>query len=48
MKCIAFNRGDLFDQLLPGLKIDLAVEPGVNEYNGYRNVELDVKDIHFG
>jgi single-stranded-DNA-specific exonuclease len=47
MKCIAFNRGEIFEQLLPGLKIDLAVEPSINDYNGYRNVELDVKDIRF-
>ena len=48
MKCIAFNRGDIIDQLLPGLKIDLAVEPSINDYNGYRNVELQVKDVRFG
>ena len=44
MRCIAFNRADWFDHLTPGLKIDLAVEPSINEYNGYRNVELEIKD----
>jgi len=44
MRCIAFNKGDWCDQLQSGMKIDLAVEPGINEYNGYRNVELEVID----
>ena len=25
--------------------IDLAVEPQINEFNGYTNVELEVKDL---
>jgi len=47
MKAIAFNYGDLFDQLKPGTHIDLAVEPTINEFNGRLNVELAVKDLHF-
>ena len=47
MKCIAFGYGPLFDRLTPGTVIDLAVEASVNEYNGYRNVELEVKDVQF-
>jgi single-stranded-DNA-specific exonuclease len=47
MKCIGFGYGTLFDRLAPGTTIDLAVEPGVNEYQGYRNVELEVKDVQF-
>ena len=45
MKCIAFNYGSMFDQLVPGVKIDLAVEPTINEFNGRSNVELEVKDL---
>ncbi len=45
MKCIAFNAGDLFERLLPGKAIDLAVQPQLNEWNGQVNVELEVKDI---
>jgi single-stranded-DNA-specific exonuclease len=45
MKCIAFNRGELFDQLKPGQFIDLAVEPQLNEFNGRVSVELEVKDL---
>ena len=45
MKCIAFKFGELFDQLSPGMRIDLAAEPSINEYNGYRSVQLEVKDL---
>ena len=47
MKCIAFNFGALFDKLQAGAVIDLAVEPVINEFNGYANVELEVKDVQF-
>jgi single-stranded-DNA-specific exonuclease len=45
MKCIAFGRGDLFDQLQSGTTLNLAVEPQLNEWNGRVSVELDVKDL---
>ncbi|MFI5378154.1 MAG: single-stranded-DNA-specific exonuclease RecJ, partial [Tepidisphaerales bacterium] len=45
MKCVAFNRPDLADALQAGSRIDVAAEPGINEYNGYRNVELQVADV---
>jgi single-stranded-DNA-specific exonuclease len=47
IKCIAFNHGHLFDRLQPGTKIDLAAEPTINEFNGRRSVELEVKDVRF-
>jgi single-stranded-DNA-specific exonuclease len=47
IKCIAFGYGPLFDRLTPGTAIDLAVEPSINEYNGRRSVELEVKDVQF-
>jgi single-stranded-DNA-specific exonuclease len=47
MKCIAFNHGAMFDRLTAGTRIDLAVEPVINEFNGYVNVELEVKDVQF-
>ena len=47
MKCIAFGYGPLFDRLTPGTVIDLAVEASINEYNGRRSVELEVKDVRF-
>jgi single-stranded-DNA-specific exonuclease len=45
MKCIAFGKGDWFEHLQPGRKIDLAVEPQINEFNGRISVELEVKDL---
>lgn len=47
IKCIAFGYGPLFDRLTPGTVIDLAVEASINEYNGRRSVELEVKDVRF-
>jgi single-stranded-DNA-specific exonuclease len=47
MKCIAFGAGVLFDKLQPGMMIDLAVEPQINEFRGFANVELEVKDLQF-
>jgi single-stranded-DNA-specific exonuclease len=48
MKAIAFGAGPLFDQLRRGTSLDLAVEPQLNEWNGYVNVELEVKDVVIG
>ena len=48
LKCIAFGYAPLDAKLVPGTVIDLAVEPSMNEYNGWRNVELQVKDVAFG
>ncbi len=48
MKCIAFKAGELFDRLKTGTRLNLAVEPSLNEFNGFVSVELEVKDIQFG
>jgi single-stranded-DNA-specific exonuclease len=45
MRCIAFGAGELIDRLSSGKEIRLAVEPGINEFNGRTNVELVVKDL---
>ncbi|HEY7087807.1 MAG TPA: single-stranded-DNA-specific exonuclease RecJ [Tepidisphaeraceae bacterium] len=45
MKCIAFGYGEMFDKLQPGMTLDLAVEPQINEFNGRVSVELAVKDL---
>ncbi|HEY2585811.1 MAG TPA: DHH family phosphoesterase [Tepidisphaeraceae bacterium] len=47
IKCIAFGYGEMFDHLKVGTRIDLAVEPTINEYNGNTSVELEVKDLQF-
>jgi len=44
MKCIAFGHASAKDRLGAGTRVDLAVEPCVNEFNGRRSVELEVKD----
>ncbi|HUB25652.1 MAG TPA: single-stranded-DNA-specific exonuclease RecJ [Tepidisphaeraceae bacterium] len=46
-KCIAFRQANLVNRLNPGTSIELAAEPTINEFNGYRSVELDVKDLRF-
>jgi single-stranded-DNA-specific exonuclease len=53
MRCIAFglgksDRSELFEKLQPGAVVDVAVEPQLNEFNGYINVELEVKDLRMG
>jgi single-stranded-DNA-specific exonuclease len=47
IRCIGFGCGELFDRLGPGTKVDLAVEPSLNEFNGRRSVELEIKDFQF-
>ena len=47
VKCIAFGYGPMDAQLPVGRRIDLAVEPRINEYNGRTSVELEVKDLQF-
>jgi single-stranded-DNA-specific exonuclease len=44
---IAFGYGPMDSRLGPGTAVDLAVEPRINEFNGRRNVELEVKDVQF-
>jgi single-stranded-DNA-specific exonuclease len=45
MKAIAFGAGSLFEKLREGTIVNLACLPQVNEFNGYRSVELEVKDL---
>ncbi len=45
MKAIAFGAGAMFEKLQAGTVVDLACLPQVNEFNGYRSVELEVKDL---
>jgi len=39
--------GLLHDELRTGRRIDMAVEPVLNQFNGQSNVELEVKDLRF-
>jgi single-stranded-DNA-specific exonuclease len=49
MKAIAFGfaTDELCERLQVGVAIDVAFEPTLNEFNGYVNVELEVKDLQF-
>ncbi|MGE5607991.1 MAG: single-stranded-DNA-specific exonuclease RecJ [Bacillota bacterium] len=47
MKCIGFHLGDLFDRVKRGVRVDLAAEPMISEFNGRQSVELEVKDVRF-
>ncbi len=47
LPCIAFRMGNLAEQLCTGQKIDIAIEAEMNEYNGRRSVQLQVRDIRF-
>lgn len=45
MKAIAFGAGGIFDRLQTGTRVDLACVPQINDFNGYRSVELEVRDL---
>ncbi len=47
MKCIAFGAGAIVDRLKAGTAVRVAAEPEINEFNGRRSVELNVRDIEF-
>ena len=42
---MAYGCGDWADTLKQGSVVHLCVQPQINEFNGYRNVELEVKDL---
>ncbi|MCS7033618.1 MAG: DHHA1 domain-containing protein [Phycisphaerae bacterium] len=44
-KAIAWRAGNWADRLRAGMKLDLAVEPSINEWNGQRLVEIEVRDL---
>jgi single-stranded-DNA-specific exonuclease len=47
IRCIAFQSADLIDRLSPDTAVRLAVEPCINDFNGRRTVELQVKDFQW-
>jgi single-stranded-DNA-specific exonuclease len=49
LRTIAFGMGDRFDELMAeGGKCCLVFTPRINEWQGYRNVELEVRDFQAG
>lgn len=47
MKAIAWRAADLLDRLKSGTRVDVAIEPTINEWNGMTYVEVQVKDLQF-
>ena len=45
LQAIYFSGGNLLRKLYPGLRVDLAFQPTMNEYRGVRNVQLNLTDI---
>ena len=45
MKGIAFGFGEMARELRRGMRIDIAFEPSINQYNGMRSVEAEIRDI---
>lgn len=45
MKCISWNQGELAHKIPTDMRVNLCVEPEINEWRGQRNVELLVRDI---
>ena len=49
LRAIAFGMGDRFDELMSeGGQCCLAFTPRINEWQGYRSVELEVRDFQAG
>ncbi len=45
LQAIYFSGGNLMKKLRPGIRVDLAFQPTLNEYRGIRNVQLNLTDI---
>lgn len=48
MDAIAFNQGDKLEELEAAASLDVAFVPGINEWNGMKNLQLNVKAIRPG
>ncbi|EKE12597.1 MAG: hypothetical protein ACD_13C00157G0015 [uncultured bacterium] len=44
---IYFGGGEIYSNLAPQMKIDVAYSIEDNSWNGYRNIQLKLKDLHF-
>jgi single-stranded-DNA-specific exonuclease len=48
IKAIGFGYGKLEPELSAGTRVDVAVEPTLNEWNGRVSVEVELKDLQIG
>lgn len=44
---IYFGGGEIYSNLAPQMKVDVAYSIEDNSWNGYRNIQLKLKDLHF-
>jgi single-stranded-DNA-specific exonuclease len=45
VKAVAFNQADRWKKYARGATISVVGQPNINEYNGRREVQLQVKDF---
>ncbi|CAN5341770.1 single-stranded-DNA-specific exonuclease RecJ [soil metagenome] len=49
MKAVAFGMGDRFDELaVPGVKFSAVFTPRINEWQGYKSVQMEILDFRIG
>lgn len=48
MDAIGFNQGDMIEEIESASSLDVAFVPGINEWNGMKNLQLNVKAIRPG
>ena len=44
-KMVGFGMGEKAEELVRGRQIDIAYEPGINEWNGRKDVQCRIVDI---
>ncbi|MBO4474480.1 MAG: single-stranded-DNA-specific exonuclease RecJ [Clostridiales bacterium] len=47
LDAIAFRAAEMADMFVPGSMVDMLVAPGINVWNGNKQVSLRVQDMHF-
>lgn len=45
MRCIWWREGSRAADFAPGMRLDLAIQPKLNEWNGRVNVEAEIRDV---
>jgi hypothetical protein len=47
LRAVGFRMAEYADRLRGAQNVSIAYTPNVNEWNGYRNVELMLEDVKF-
>ena len=45
MRCVWWRAGHLAGELPPGTRLDVAIEPKINEWNGRETAQFQVVDV---